>query len=500
MRASRLLALCSAGAAAAVLLAAADGGAVVETPRAAEAAPAEATVANGQAQAVLARVVPYVGLPGVAASVGFTAAQVEGDAARASAAAADLGLLGTLAGASAGDNAPALPSPINADSEGNQRVERDPFAAPGAPAAAADPNAPGVGLAREIAEANKDPAAARGTTTGPSLRLPGVLEMSGGRSEARSTTERATSDVTIGSLSLGAGAVVLNGLHWTASQVGRAPATAAFDLGGMTVNGQAMPVAGPAEMADAVAKANEALAPAGLALSVPSRTADASGGTVAPLVIQVRNPESLVAPSAQASDVARPALAELTKAIVAANPDAAAAQIVLNAATGAAGGRSGGRLELGGVSARFARLAMADQGAGTLLPATAPTLPLPAVGATTPGGTAGTPGAPGGSATFGTPSATDAVGGLPAAGTYVAAADVPADPAGGAATAADGVAPAQSVLAAAPATGMNPAAASFRVPGADPDRRSTSVALALGLLAVLVLAAGDRIRMRRLTR
>ena len=173
MRTSRVVSLCSASAAAAVLLAAADGGAVVETPRAvAPVAPAqteavETTVAAGQAQAVLARLVPYVGLPGVAASVGLTAAQVENGAARATAAAADLGLLGTLVGASAGDSAPALPSPINADSEGTQKVERDPFAAPGAPAVPADPSAPSVGLAHELAEATKDPVAARGVTTGP---------------------------------------------------------------------------------------------------------------------------------------------------------------------------------------------------------------------------------------------------------------------------------------------------------------------------------------------
>lgn len=509
MRTSRVLSLCSASAAAAVLLAAADGGAVVETPRAAAPAVAQpdaaaTTVAAGQAQAVLARLVPYVGLPGVAASVGLTAAQVENGAARATAAAADLGLLGTLVGASAGDSAPALPSPINADSEGTQKVERDPFAAPGAPAVPADPSAPSVGLAHELAEATKDPVAARGVTTGPALAMPGLLEISGGQSRSESTADKAVSDVTIGSLSLGGGAVVLNGLHWTAAQVGKAPATAAFDLGGMVVNGQAMPLSGPAEMADAVTKANEALAPAGLALSVPGRTADASGGTVAPMVIQVRNPETLVGPSAQANEAVKPVLNELAKAIIAANPDAAAAQIVLNAATGAAGGRSGGRLELGGVSARFARVAVADQGSAGVLPAgpSVPSLPsLPAVGGMAPGsaGSAGAPGAPGQSASFGSPSGPGAA--LPGPGSYEAGA-VPVE-AGAAVPGPPGVtgeaAPTGSD-GTATSTSIDPAAAAYVANPAGSDRGSASLALGLGLFAVLVLAVGDRIRIRRLTR
>ena len=75
---------------------------------------------SGQAQAVFARLVPYLGLPGVATSLGTTNAQVGSGTAQASAGAADFGLIGAIANANAGDGsgkAPAfaLPEPVSAD-------------------------------------------------------------------------------------------------------------------------------------------------------------------------------------------------------------------------------------------------------------------------------------------------------------------------------------------------------------------------------------------------
>ena len=111
-------------------------------------------------------------------------------------------------------------------------------------------------------------------------------------------------------------------------------------------------------------------------MSAPLTSADATGGTVAPLVIQVRNPDPLVEPSRQVSAALTPVMTELMKAVLAANEDAAAAQIVTNALVGATGGRSGGRLELGGVNARASLVELGD--------ATVPLAPTPAAVALPP--------------------------------------------------------------------------------------------------------------------
>jgi hypothetical protein len=480
MRASRLFSLCSACAAVAVLAAAATGDAATRP-----------TETNGQAQAVLARIVPYVGLPGVAAGIGMTAAQVEGGSARSSATAADFGLLGTLAGAAA-EGMPALPVPITADSEGRTQVDRDPVPLDGSDGSKTpDPAAAAFQAAHEQAVATKAPVSARGTVTGPSLGIPGLIEITGGRSRSTADAKQAVSDVTIGSLNLGAGAVVLTGLHWTATQIDKTVGTATFSLGGMTVAGQAMPLSGADSLATALTAANTALEPVGLALAGPTSTADTNGGAVAPMIIQVRNPEALVAPSAQASEAVKPVLGQLMAAVLAAYPQASASQIVLNAALGAAGGRSGGRLELGGVSARLAQLAVADE--ELLAPATG----LDTMGTSGSPGADGAAGAPGKSAVYPGPAgaAAPAVGSIPAVDS-----PVPGDAAlpAGAPAAVD---QAQNLAAAAPTalTGVDPRNVAFGVHD-SPTRRTASVALGLGLLAVLGLAIGDRLRIRALSR
>lgn len=426
---------------------------------------ASAQDTQGQSQAVLARLVPYVGLPGVTTSVGLVTAQVANGTAQSSAAMTDFGLLGTLAGGAVSGQAPAgtpaleLPSPIGADSEGTTTVERDPFAASGVPA----PPATGTGsasdpqtfLGHESATATKTPLAATGTVLGPTLKLPGVFELAGARSTASAAKTGSLSEVTFDSLDLGDGQVVLSGLRWVADQVGTKNATSGFSLGGLTIAGQSMPVDSPAELASSLTQANTALAPLGLVLNAPTQVADAGGGTVAPLVIQIRNPEALVDPTNQASAALAPVVTQLMEAVIAANPDAQAAQIVANALVGGAGGRSGGRLEIGGVSARSALVdldsgfdAVTDAVTGGTLPSTVGSIP----GAVT------------------APVVDNAaIGGVPAS-------DVPAEV---------NLTPAQTPVTQNAALGTN-----------NGDNDSLAIlALALGLVAVVVLALGDRLRM-----
>ncbi len=418
------------------------------------------TETQGQSQAVLARLVPYVGLPGVTTSVGLVTAQVANGTAQASAAAADFGLLGTLAGGAASGQAPdgvalpSLPSPISADSEGKNSVERDPFAEAGAPALpAGSATDPGAFIGHESATATKDPLAASGVVQGPTLKLPGVFELAGGRSIATSAQAGAGSEVTLGRLDLGNGQVVLSGLRWVADQANSANATSGFSIGSLIVAGQSLPVDSPAELATSLKQANEQLAPLGLVLHAPTNLADATGGSVAPLVIQVRNPGALVEPTNSASAALAPVVTQLMDAVIAANPDAAAAQIVANALVGGAGGRSGGRIELGGVSVRSGLVEL--EGAfDTITDAlTAGALPN-----TTDRPTAAAPQVD--AAGFGD----------------VPASDVPVE---------ENLIPAQS-----PAT-QNAALGSSE----DTNNDLAILALALGLAAVIVLAVGDRLRM-----
>lgn len=426
-----------------------------------------ATQTQGQAQAVLAKIVPYVGLAGVTVSIGLTTAQVAGPSAQASAAAADFGLLGTLAGSSTasipeipGLPPLALPDPATADSNGTMSADSDPIPVPGQDGIKApDAAAPSFSAAHQHASATPSPVRAQGLATGPDLNVPGLIAVMGGRSQAVSDATRSVSDVSIGSVSLGAGAVVLSDLHWTATQTAQALGSAEFAIGGLSVAGQALPVTGADALATALTKANTALAPLGLALSVPTWTNDRNGAVVAPLVVQVRNPEAIATETQQATAAATPALGPVLAGLLKAIPGSAASALVVNALLGGVGGQSGGRLELGGVSARSGALDVLDPGAPTFpaVPVGLPSVPV--------GVTADVPRLPRASSGYG----------MPAVAAVNTAAAVP----GGQPQ----------------AVGMDRRAAVFARGGGSPGQ-GAAVALGLGCLAILALVVGDRIRAR----
>lgn len=427
-------------------------------------AEAPADDVRGGAQAIAMRLVPYVGVPGFSGALGITTAQVDAGTAAASAAAADLGLAGTLINAGApseeGKEPPfQLPEPITASSGRTEKVERHPMNPPGAPT----PSGPQIGSgAHEIATATEDPLAALGSVTGPELSVPGVLRMTGGLSRSSADTGRAVGEVTLGQLVLGDDAVVLSGMTWRAVKVPGKAAEQSFTLGSMTVSGRTMPTGSGEELAAAFKAANTALEPTGLSLGVPQVVGNASEGSVAPLVLQFRSPESLVEPGAQVSAVTKPLLLETAKAILAAYPDAAAAQIVVNALVGASSGRSGGRLEFGGVSARADLLpALDDEAAPTVVPPTTPVVP------TVPSGAPVLP--------------TDDAGVVPVVPTDSGATDI-------------GVTKDEIKLGSVDmhgaALGAQPANSSDSLGG----RGHAAIALGVGLLLLLLLALADRLR------
>lgn len=443
------------------------------------------TLRSGLARAQLARVVPYVGIPSVGAGIGVAQAEVRGGSAHASAGVADFGMLSMILGAAAGRSPvplPPLPSPITADDRDHPDVERNPLADAGVPAV---PGAPAP--AWEEAHASKTPES-RARVRGPELGVPGVLTFTAGESVASADGGVTSSAVGLDRLVLGGATgipeVVLSNLVWTARQAMGEPGTASFTIGSITVAGQSVPLPDGASPADALQTLNEALAPIGLRLEIPVSTADAAGAAVSSLVIQVRNPEPVANLVSQVTQPAVPVLNQILDALVAAAPDTAASRLVVNALLATGTTRGGGRLELGGATARIGSVEVAD-----LTPPPPPSLPVEAVDpppAFTPPPVAAEPvvapePAPLPSTDY------SAAAGYGDSSSYESTLPVAAPTApSGAGRAPD-----------APAVADGSTVAARPVATTAPGGASAPLVLGAALLAIAILALGDKLRLRR---
>ncbi len=433
------------------------------------------TMRSGLARAQLARVVPYVGIPSVGAGAGVAQAEVSGGSAHASAGLADFGAMSLILGAVASKAPvplPELPSPIAADNRDHPDVTRNPVL----PSSSVP--------ASEEAHASGAPASSA-RVRGPELGVPGVLTFTGGESRASADGGVTTSTVTLGRLVLGgaggAPAVVLSNLVWTARQAMGQPGAASFAIGSVTVAGQPLPVPAGAAPADVLEAVNDAIAPLGLRLEVPVSAGGAAGATVWSLVVQVRNPETVANLLASAAQPAVPVLDQMLDALLAAYPDAASSRLVVNALLAAGTTQGGGRLELGGASARIGNVEVADPPAPVPpplppveAPAAAGVAPPVAVAAPIPVPVSDSGSGYGSAAPTPSPAYESA---LPAAAPIAlpAAARTPLPRA----------APGGNTLAARP------------VGTSTPGGTSAPIVLGAALLAVAVLALGDKFRLRR---
>ena len=502
------------------------------------------TLRTGLARGQLAKVVPYVGIPSVGAGVGVAQAEVSGGSSHASAGVADFGMMSMILGAVASKAPvplPELPGPITADDRDHPDVERNPLAPPSQPPAApappaqpappaspaspasqpaaapaaalsglpglspaADPTttttaAPPVAVpaavpapAWEEAHASKTPAS-RARVRGPELGVPGVLTITGGESVASADGGVSSSTVTLGRLVLGGASgapeVVLSDMVWSARQAMGKPGTAAFTIGSVTVAGQPLPIPAGAAPADALKTVNDALAPVGLRLEVPVSTADAAGAAVSSLVIQVRNPEPVANLLTQVAQPATPVLNQMLDTLLAAAPDAAASRLVVNALLATGTTRGGGRLELGGASARIGNTEVAD-----LTPPAPPPIdtnveapPAFAPPFATDAGSVPVSAHAGDFASSGSYGGSDYPGGSGVSpgdtGSLPPAAL--AAPSGAARTPVVPAAPGGSTVAARPVATTAPGGA------------SAPLVLGAALLAIAILALGDKLRLRR---
>jgi hypothetical protein len=223
---------------------------------------------------------------------------------------------------------------------------------------------------------------------------------------------------------------------------------------------------------------NDALTPVGLRLEMPVSAADAAGANVSSLVIQVRNPETVAGLLAEATKPAVPVLNSMLDTLLAAAPDASASRLVVNALLATGTTRGGGRLELGGATARIGNVEVADLPAPSLPPLEVEETPT----FTPPFATAEPP------TPVPAPISTDDLGYSygDSGNDYGSSLPAPTAPSDAAHTPETAAAPGGSTVAARPVA--------TTVPG------GTSAPLVLGaaLLAIAMLAVGDKLRLRRL--
>jgi len=416
---------------------------------------------RGQAIARAYKVNPKAAGLSLGISLGLSLAGHQNTAATAESRAVDLGIIGTLLAAEGCDGGdPTLPAenqpqPLSVSS-------RDEGAAEGKTEDEDTP--PGTGRKRALAR--QDPYAEAETIVTP-FEIPGVLQVSGGRSLTTSGVvegvREALARVEIGRISFAGGAVELGGLTWVARHRtgGEELVEGTFSIGSAAIAGTPIPTDG-GDPAQVLGPVNEALAPLGFVITPP--TARSASG------IQFVDPISIgIVPSAQRDSVSntllgpiQPVRESLFQAII--DQDCGndtyitVADVVLGALTGA----GSLTLELGGVQASTSDIAFSSRLGG---------LGQGSLGALPSSGTGGS-----------------SLGSVSSTGTGAAL------PTGGGSAAVPEVAPSSS-------GGGTPLATTPASSSSDGARGGAMAAVALGGLVLVALTAeADRRRMRRAIR
>jgi hypothetical protein len=241
---------------------------------------------TGTSSASIARVTLRSSGLGIGVGLGQTRSRFAGAQGNAEADSVDLGLLNTLSkapvacGYAVSQLFPegSMPSGLVVSSGGGPAEQRTASVGQGTPVelgsqyAAAAPNSTGAA-----------------TVDGAKIDLQGLVTAIGGTasSTAKLTPNKqraASAESGMGSLTLAGGAVVLEGMHWTASHRtgAEADSAAGFTIGSMQINGQYYPTSG-ADLQTSLDQANTALAATGISLHAPQVTKSAGGISVSPL-------------------------------------------------------------------------------------------------------------------------------------------------------------------------------------------------------------------------
>ena len=252
---------------------------------------ADTTFVSGtaQAQSQALSVAPTTGGLNYAVILATSIADYQDQEAQALSQTIDLGAIGTsLESPGCDGGAPTLdrskvPPPVQVESTDGNKSGSSTITPQSTPA--------GLGVGNESATATTQPASTSQTTV-TNISVPGgLLSVSGLTSAAHASidngnTRTAGSTSDVGQISLGNGAVVLGGLHWTATnQSGGATQSAAtFSITSVTVGGL------PVDPQNAANIVNTALTPIGLNVQWPSQTVLPDGTIqISPLVVGIDN-------------------------------------------------------------------------------------------------------------------------------------------------------------------------------------------------------------------
>lgn len=302
---------------------------------------------SGRATAQLLRVGPSRGSLSLAPSFGLTLSDFLNTRGRGEARTAEFGALGdSLPPELVGQFPSVKVESTDEDSEAGRTIS----------VGAQD----GPGVAQLHAEAGAAPYGASQFRAAP-IDLAAVV-IDGARAESSSGVQdgrvrNATGVVRIGTLDIGDGALVLEGLEWRAVHRTGAESVeqATFTVGVVTVAGQRMPAPEGAEqpLADAIAAAQPLLGPLGIQVTLPQ--ARIAGGIVEISPLRVRLADSELGQVAgPVLGAAQPARDALIDAVRSGSEDADAAILVADVALGVVAGGSRLDLEIGGVVAQTA--------------------------------------------------------------------------------------------------------------------------------------------------
>jgi len=132
------------------------------------------------------------------------------------------------------------------------------------------------------------------TVDGAKIDLQGIVSAVGGMASSSAkltpgTQRTASAESGMGSLTLAGGAVVLEGMHWTAThRTGtEADSNAGFTVGSIRINGQYYPTSGADELQSALDQANSALTATGLSLHAPQVSKSDTGISITPLRLTI---------------------------------------------------------------------------------------------------------------------------------------------------------------------------------------------------------------------
>ena len=278
---------------------------------------------SGSAIGTAIRMGPQTGGLTIAITFGQSLADFQGTVGRASARAIDLGILSTALTAPGCNGAPAtfkpsdFPQPLNVDSREANASKGKTSQQGGTP----DNSPILVSAGKQQVDADGSPHSHAITTTA-AFGVPGVFEVGAGRTEVSTriisnATREAVTTADFSSISLGGGAVVLQGLHWEAVQrTGKnAVSEGHASVANVVLGGALVPVpVGGGELSAVLAPVNAVLLGTGLSLDPPVFGNKSGVVTVQPLRLRIDHSplgQAVVAPAVTAAQPVRQPVLDL---------------------------------------------------------------------------------------------------------------------------------------------------------------------------------------------